>query len=165
MNTFRKSLLIGATVLSLGSSAFLANAQTTPIEKSTPDRAATGCHKGHAAKSPERMKEKIAKRQAELQDKLNLNASQQSAWNLHTAAITPSGTWKRPDRAAWQNLSAPERMEKQLAMMLEKQARMTSRLAATKTFYATLSPEQQKIFNDNSMRGQRHGHHHGHGKK
>jgi protein CpxP len=158
MNKFRKSLLIGATILSLGSSAFIANAQTAPAEQSPGDRATGGHHRHGGAKSPEQMKEKMAKRQAELRDKLNLNASQQSAWNLFTAAIMPSGDWKRPDRAEWQNLSAPERLEKQLAMLKEREARMTSVLAATKTFYATLTPEQQKIFNDNFMaRGHRHG--------
>jgi protein CpxP len=157
MNKFRKNLLIGATILSLGSGAFIANAQTTSTEPSGTNHAANGGHKWHGgAKSPERMKEKIAKRQAELRDKLNLNPSQQSTWNLFVAAITPSGPWQRPDRSAWQNLSAPERMEKQLAMMKEKEARMISRLAATKTFYATLTPEQQKIFNENFMRGHRH---------
>ena len=158
MNKFRKSLLIGATVLGLGSSAFIAQAQTAAVEKNGPDRASAGGHKWHGgAKSPERMKEKMAQRQAELRDKLNLSASQQSAWNLYVAAMTPTGNWQRPDRAEWQNLSVPERMEKQLAMMKEREARLSSRLAATKTFYATLSPEQQKIFNENSM----HGHHHG----
>jgi protein CpxP len=159
MNKFRKSLLIGATVLSLGSSAFIVNAQTTAAEQSGPDRAASGGHKWHGgAKSPEHMKEKMAKRQAELHDKLKLNASQEAEWNRYIAAITPTNMGKHPDRAEWQKLSAPERMEKQLAMMKEREARMASRLAATKTFYATLTPEQQKIFNENVMSGR---HHHG----
>jgi protein CpxP len=158
MNKFCKKLLIGATILGLGSSAFIANAQTNAGDRSGPERTSTGGHKWHGgAKSAEQMKEKMAKRQAELHDKLKLNASQESAWNLFTAAITPTGTGKRPDRAEWKNLSAPERMEKQLAMMKEREARMTSRLAATKTFYATLTPEQQKIFNENFMSGRRHG--------
>jgi protein CpxP len=158
MNKFRKSLLIGATALSVGSSAFIANAQTAPAEQNHGDRATGEHHRHGGAKSPEQMKEKMARRQAELRDKLNLNASQQSAWNLFAAAITPSGDWKRPDRAEWKNLSAPERLEKQLAMLKEREARMTSVLAATKTFYATLTPEQQKIFNENFMvRGHRHG--------
>lgn len=158
MNKFRKSLLIGATILSLGSSAFIANAQTASAEQSRGDRAANGHHRHGGAKSPEQMMERMAVRQAELRDKLNLNASQQSAWNLFTAAITPSGDWRRPNRAEWQNLSAPERLEKQLAMLKEREARMTSVLAATKTFYATLTPEQQKTFNENFMvRSHRHG--------
>jgi protein CpxP len=64
---------------------------------------------------------------------------------------------KRPDRAEWEKLSAPERMEKQLALMKEREARMADRLAATKAFYAQLTPEQQKIFNENFMTGRRHG--------
>ncbi|OGB27507.1 MAG: hypothetical protein A3I66_06375 [Burkholderiales bacterium RIFCSPLOWO2_02_FULL_57_36] len=157
MNKFRKTLLIGVTVLGLGSTAFITHAQTSPGER--PDRAAMGGHhKWHGgAKSPEQMKERIAKRQAELHDKLKLDASQESAWQAFTAATTPNDQWKRPDRAEWEKLSAPERMEKQLGMMKEREARMTSRLAATKTFYATLTPEQQKVFNESFMSGRRHG--------
>ena len=163
MNKFRKTLLIGATVLGLGSTAFITHAQPTPGER--PDRAAMGGHhKWHGgAKSPEQMKEKIAKHQAELRGKLQLNASQESAWNLYVTAITPAVPGQRPDRAGWENLSAPERMERQLAMMKEREARMTSRLAATKTFYATLTPEQQKIFDENVMSGHRHGKGYGRG--
>ncbi|MFD2270255.1 Spy/CpxP family protein refolding chaperone [Undibacterium arcticum] len=47
-----------------------------------------------------------------------------------------------------------------LAMMKEGEARMSQRLAAMKTFYAVLSPEQKKVFNDNFR--MMHGRHHGH---
>jgi hypothetical protein len=45
--------------------------------------------------------------------------------------------------------------------MKEGDAPMAANLAAIKTFYATLSPLQQQIFNDNvggGMGGRRHGH-------
>jgi protein CpxP len=157
MNKFRKNLLIGVTVLGLGSGAFIANAQTSAGQQGNPERAASGGHKAHdGMKSPERMKEKIAKRQAELHGKLQLNASQEAAWKEFAAAMTPTGFGKRPDRSEWQNLSALERMEKHLALMKEREARMAERLAATKAFYATLTPEQQKIFNESFMNGRRH---------
>lgn len=158
MTNFRTHFLTGAVAIALSSSAFVVNAQTSAGEHCTPDRSSTGAHHWHGgAKSPEQMKEKIAKRQAELHDKLNLSASQESAWNLFTSAMTPSGMRQHPDRAAWEKLSAPERMEKQLAMIKEKEARMTNRLAATKTFYAVLTPEQQKIFDENFMNRRHHG--------
>lgn len=159
MNRFHKCLLVGATALGLGSSALIAHAQTAAGQQSsTSERASAGGHKWHGGeKSPEQMKEMMAKRQAALHDKLKLNANQESAWNLFTASITPTHMGKRPDRAEWQNLSAPERMEKRLALMKEREAHMTSRLAATKTFYATLTAEQQKVFNENFMKGRRHG--------
>jgi len=159
MNNFRKNLLIGAAVFGLGSGAFIANAQPGPGGQGGPDRASMHGYRWHdGARSPERMKERIAQRQAELHDKLNLNAGQESAWQAFVAATVPNGQWKRPDRAEWDKLPAPERMEKQLALMKEREAHMAERLAATKAFYATLTPEQQKIFDENFMRGgRRHG--------
>jgi hypothetical protein len=63
-------------------------------------------------------------------------------------------------------MSAPERMERMMTMMKEREGHMATHLAAMKTFYATLSPLQQQIFNDNvgrGMRSHRHGHGRGHG--
>ena len=57
----------------------------------------------------------------------------------------------------WSNLTAPERMERRLEMMKGQRRKMTNHLAAVKTFYSVLTPEQQKIFNDNFGRG---GHRH-----
>lgn len=158
MKNFRKSLLIGATVLGLSSAAFMSNAQPAPGERGGPDRASMRGHHWHdGARSPERMKQRMAEHQSALHGKLNLTPGQEAAWQEFTAAMTPNDQRKRPDRAEWEKLSAPERMEKQLTLMKEGEARMASRLAATKTFYAILTPEQQKIFNENFLSGRRHG--------
>jgi Spy/CpxP family protein refolding chaperone len=61
----------------------------------------------------------------------------------------------RIDRAALQQMSAPERMEARIAMSKERISRQETHLTALKTFYATLTPEQQKVFDDN-MRGGEH---------
>lgn len=158
MIKFGKNLLIGVAVLGLGSAAFVTNAQTGAAEQSGHHHRAAGGHKWHGdKKTPEQIKERIAKRQTELHDKLKLNANQESAWKTYVASMAPAASGKRPDRAEWEKLSVPERMEKQLARMNEREARMTSRLAAIKTFYATLTPEQQKIFNENFHKRRYHG--------
>jgi Spy/CpxP family protein refolding chaperone len=156
MNSFKKSLLIGATVIGLGSVAFAAQGDPAPAKGT--ERSGGWMHKHDDAK----FKERMAKRQAALHDKLKLTANQEPAWQTFIAAVTPGERGKRPDRAEWDKLSAPERMERMLAKSKERQDRMASRLAATKTFYAVLSPEQQKIFNDNVGKGRHHGHHRGH---
>ncbi|MEI7995834.1 MAG: Spy/CpxP family protein refolding chaperone [Methylococcaceae bacterium] len=51
----------------------------------------------------------------------------------------------------------PDRMEKMLAFPQEHIARQELRLAATKTFYSTLTPEQRKIF-DKDFNFEHHGH-------
>lgn len=110
-------------------------------------------------------KDRIAARQAVLHDKLKLTGSQEAAWKTYIAAATPPARPGRPDRAEWEKMSAPDRMEKMMTMMKEREGHMATHLAAMKTFYATLSPLQQQIFNDNVGGGMRHhGHGRGHGR-
>jgi Spy/CpxP family protein refolding chaperone len=135
MKAFRTSLLIGLTAVALGAGAAHA-------EKS--DYGSWG-GRDHAH-SAERMKERMQKRAAELHDKLKLNASQESAWNAYVAKMTPAAMPARPDRAELDKLSAPERMDRMLERMKVREQRMSQRVAATKEFYATLTPEQQKVF-------------------
>jgi protein CpxP len=127
-------------------------------EQSAPDRGAMqGMH--HERQGGD-FKERIARRQAALHDKLKLTGNQEAAWKSYIAAATPPAPPARPDRAQWEKMSAPERMEKMMTMMKEREAPMAAHLAAMKTFYATLSPLQQQIFNDNvggGMGGHRHG--------
>jgi hypothetical protein len=159
-SSLRKSLLMGAAVLSLGGGAFAAQGDKAPDDQ----KGAQHGWASHRQFDPAKFKEHIAKRQAALHDKLKLTAAQEPAWASYTAAMTPPADMgKRPDRAEWAKLSAPERMEKMLGKMKEREARMTSHLSAMKTFYAALTPEQQKIFNDNVGAGHRHHEHHGRG--
>lgn len=156
MNKFRRGLLIGATVIGMSTAVFAAQGDKGGEGSG---HASMGEHSRHGdGKFGERMKEHMAKRQAELHDKLKLNANQEAGWKTFAAAMTPTDMGKRPDRAEWDKLSAPERMEKKLAMMKQGETRMTTRLAAMKTFYATLTPEQQKVFNESFAKGR--GHHH-----
>lgn len=154
MTTFRKRLLIGTTALALAAGSLAAYAGGPGCGPMGMGPASFGGH----GKSPERMKEYFEKRQSELHDKLKLNANQESAWNAYIGKIRPTDMPKRPDRAEIDKLSAPERMEKMLGFMKEGEKHMAEKLAATKEFYAVLTPEQQKIFNDEFSRGhRRHG--------
>lgn len=177
MTTFRKSLLIGVTALSLGAGSFAAYAASDATGGDVPSSGATsggaasgeqraggehhmaGEHHGgkhhmggrpmsaeDRAKFQERMKERMAKREAELRDKLKLTAAQEPAWKTFTEKMKPGNPPARPDRAEMEKLTAPERMEKALAMMKEREKRMTERVAAVKEFYVVLTPEQQKVF-------------------
>jgi Spy/CpxP family protein refolding chaperone len=68
---------------------------------------------------------------------------------------------KRPDRAEMDKLSTPERIDKMSSLhkehMAAMDAAMEKRGQATKTFYATLSPEQQKVFDAEFAKMGRHG--------
>jgi periplasmic protein CpxP/Spy len=125
---------------------------------------------GHdTAKMKERMADRHAKRQAELKAKLQITASQESAWTAFTASMVPPAGMQRPDRAEFEKLTTPQRIDKMRDLRAQHNAAMDKRADATKTFYAALTPEQQKVFDSNTMRGrggrghgeQGHGRHHG----
>lgn len=98
-----------------------------------------------------------------LKSALKLTASQEAAWTEWVGKVKGDRQgWeeKRKEHESWESLPAPDRMEKMLAFSKEHIAKQEAVLAATKTFYATLSPEQRQAFD----KGFRFGHHGGPGK-
>ena len=121
---------------------------------------------------PAKMQAWIAKRQTELKAKLKITTAQEGAWTGFTAAMQPSaGMRPRPtpeQRAEFDKLATPERIDKMRAMRTERMtdmnAQMDKRGDATKALYAALSPEQRKTFDAETMKMARHGgrgHHEG----
>ncbi len=159
MNTIRKSIIIGLAVLGLSGTTLAVQAQD-------------GRHATAAAKEQAQAKwsERAAARQQKLREHLKLTPSQDAAFATYMAAAKPAGFAGQHDRAAWKTLSAPARMEQQLAMARGHVAAMETRLSALNTFYAVLTPEQKKVFDEKSQRGWGgkkrghggHGGHHGH---
>ena len=91
------------------------------------------------------------KRLEALKADLKLNASQEAAWTEWAGKLKGDRQdWeeRRKNVESWASLPAPDRMEK-----ITKQE---ERLAATKTFYATLSPEQKLTF-DKGFNFEHHG--------
>lgn len=175
MRKFSKSIIIGMTVIGLGiGGSYSALAQIPPSDNAVKimqmqDQQGKQGNQDKQAKYEkrgERMQEYMAKRQTELHAKLKLSATQEPAWKAYTTSMTPptmeQRQAQRPDRAAMQNMPAPQRMEAMLERMKQNQTRMESHLAALKTFYATLTPEQQKTFDAEFGHGRGHrGHHRG----
>ena len=161
-HTVRKHLVIALSVLGMGAASLTVHAQQAPAGAPAATSNPKAMHDGqrmHRGNPAERM----AKYQARLHDKLKLTAAQEPAWATFTAANAPkkpNGDWKAK-REAFAKLSAPERMEQWIAMSKERIAGQESRLASLKTFYAVLTPEQQKVFDD-SVPGGKHGGMRGH---
>jgi protein CpxP len=153
MVTLRKQLLIGVTAFGLGLGSL---AVASPGEHMSGGR--------HGEHRTERMKEHMEKRATELRAKLNLNAEQQTAWDAYIAAMKPAQGERPapPSRDEMAKLSAPERMEQMHRMMQQGEQRMAARVAATCDFYAVLTPEQRKVFDENFHLGRGH---HGKGKR
>lgn len=118
---------------------------------------------------PARMQAWMAKRQAELKAKLKITPAQEGAWTSFTAAMQPPARTARPtpeQRAEFDKLTTPERIDKMRALRTQRMAEMATAMDkrgdATKTFYATLSPEQQKTFDAEHQKFGQHGGRGGH---
>jgi periplasmic protein CpxP/Spy len=99
-----------------------------------------------------RKQEHMTQRAADIKAKLKLTPEQEGAWNTYIAAMKPAATPKWPDRAEIDKLSTPERLDKMRELRKQRDAEMDKREDATRTFYATLTAEQKKIFDANTTR-------------
>ena len=153
MNPWMRTSLITASLLG----ALLGTAQAHPGPMDGPM---------HGPELSQKMRERMAERQtkhlAELKIKLQLDATQESAWKTFADAMQmpkdPAG-W--PDRTAMAKLSTPERIDQMQAMHARMEAEMKRRGDAAKTFYAGLNAEQKKTFDAETARhmGAGHGRH------
>ena len=107
-----------------------------------------------------------AARHAKLHDALKLTPAQQPVWQAFVASMTPplkgERAGQRLSKEQRSALTAPQRMERRIAMQKQRTARMEARLSALNSLYATLTPEQRKVF-DEQKRGRGGRHHGGHG--
>jgi protein CpxP len=114
-----------------------------------------------------------AQRMAALKDQLKLTAAQEPAWTAFTTSMQPGERTARLDRKDMDKLTTPERIDRMRALRAQHAAEADRRGEATKTFYAALTPEQQKTFDAQAHRGHRmggmkgdgegrEGRHHGH---
>jgi protein CpxP len=84
------------------------------------------------------------KRLAALKAKLQLTPAQEGAWQTFEQAHRPSAGAAPLDHEALAKLKTPERLE---AM----QTRMSRMAEATRAFYTQLTPEQQKVFDTETL--------------
>ncbi|WP_296923872.1 Spy/CpxP family protein refolding chaperone [Polaromonas sp.] len=123
---------------------------------------AGGHHSRHMERhDPAKMQEHRAKRQAELKAKLAISPAQEAAWSAWTAALQPQvrNGAQRPDHAAMraelEKLPTPQRIDRMNALRTQRMSEMNTAMAkrgdATKTFYAALNVDQQKVFDSQRM--------------
>jgi protein CpxP len=85
---------------------------------------------------------------------LKLTPEQEGAWKKLMDSEPSMAKAKSANSEDWSKLTTPERADKMLEHMKEHQARQTEHVAALKEFYAVLTPEQKKTF-DNFHSAQR----------
>jgi Spy/CpxP family protein refolding chaperone len=176
MKQVRKNLLVASLIATLGMAAF-AQMPSPPAggpgpagqERMGGPMAGRMGH-GDPAKMQARMGERHAKHMADLKVRLQISPAQESVWTAFAASMQPSARPKVDRdqfRAEMEKLTTPERIDKMQALKAQRDATMTQRANAVKTFYAALTPAQQKVFDLESLRhgrmGQRGGHHDGQG--
>jgi protein CpxP len=147
MNKSVKMILAGAAIVALSANAFARGGEDCGY----------GEHGGMMGMNPERMEKMHEQHLATLHDKLKLTAQQETAWKKFAAVNPMADKSVRPDPAEMDKLNAPQRMEKGLEHMKKMEAKMTEHLAALKEFYAVLTPEQQKIFDEKMPKFGDHG--------
>jgi protein CpxP len=140
-----------AGVLLAGGFASTSLAQQPPRPAMAPGGPDGGRQEGRRA-NPEAM---AARRAERLRDILQLRPEQEPALRAFLdARMPPGGRGERgADRQAMAQMTTPQRLEAQRARMTERLARLDQRIAATKRFYAQLSPAQQKAFDAIQSRG------------
>lgn len=106
----------------------------------------------------------FAKRHQQHMDKLKqslkLSADQSGAWTTFESAMQPPN-FERPDHNVVAKMTTPERLDFMTKMKAQHDAQMQKRLEATRTFYAALTPEQKKTFDQETgkfMQGHEHQH-------
>jgi hypothetical protein len=100
----------------------------------------------HHHRDPAEMRTHMAEH---LRSVLQLQPSQDGALNAFLDAMKPPARGgPRADRDPTQHLTTPERLDRMAQRMDAQRARMQVRIAATRKFYAQLTPPQQKAFDD-----------------
>lgn len=148
MTLFRTTLITATLLAGLSSLSF---AQSGP--------GAAGPGSEHMAKMHERMAQRHTQHLAELKTQLKLDKDQESAWATFAQSLqAPTSMPTRPDRAALEKLSTPERLDLMQKHRSQMDAQMQKHIDATKAFYMVLNPDQKKVFDAESAKFMHRGH-------
>jgi protein CpxP len=160
MKSIRTTLIASALMAGLTSFA-LAQSTSTPTDSP---------RVGRMEKMREHKAERHTQHLASLKSKLNLQAAQEPAWQSFTQSMQHGARMARPERASFEKMTTPERLDQMQAMKAERDAHMQQRAQATKTFYASLNADQKQVFDHETahmmkgsgMHAMRHQGGHGH---
>ena len=113
------------------------------------------------ARMQERQQKRMHQRMDQLKVQLKLAPAQEGAWTAFTQTMQPKMQPMRNQREEMAALTTPERIDRMRALRSERMAEADRRGEAAKTFYATLTPEQQKTFDAHTLRQHRKDGHRG----
>ena len=153
---FQRRFAATAILAALSLPVLAQQAPVAPPAASAQALARDGGHNRHERRHGD-MAQHQAKRMADLKGQLKLTADQEPAWTSFTTAMQPGERSARLDHKGMEKLTTPERIDRMRAMRAQHAAEADRRGEATKTFYAALTPEQQKTFDAKAHRGPRMG--------
>lgn len=114
-----------------------------------------GCESMHGDMDHAKWEAHRAEHLAALKLKLKLKPEQEAAWSAFATAsqagMRAMHEGKQAERDEFAKLTTPQRLDKMLAKADERRAQLAERAKAVKTFYAQLTPEQQGVFDAESM--------------
>ena len=105
----------------------------------------------------ERLQQMREHRMAALEALLQLRPDQEAAFAAFKAALTPPDGRRRETERPPGELTTPQMLERRAMREAEMKARMDRISSAILTFYAALSPEQQKAFDTIAREHRMHG--------
>lgn len=83
-----------------------------------------------------------------LLEALKLTTAQEAGWKKLLDAEHPQSRMAPGKVEDWSKLTTPERADRMLERTKEQQLQQTGHAMALKEFYATLTPEQKKVFDE-----------------
>ena len=107
---------------------------------------------GRMEKMREHKAERHTQHLAELKSKLNLQPTQESAWNNFTKSMQQPARMAKPEHASFEKMTTPERLDRMQAMKAQRDAQMQQRAEVTKTFYDSLNADQKQVFDQETAR-------------
>ncbi len=149
MKSMLKPLLIAGLLATAGITAFSQSQMGAGMGHDRMDKS------GHM--DPSRMQAHMDTKNAALKAKLKLTAAQEAGWATYIAAMKPPADMmaRQAQHTELAKLPTPERIDKMKTLHSQHMAEMTAAMdkqgEATKTFYATLTPEQKKTFDSAMM--------------
>lgn len=161
MTTQTPKRLLLASLIAAASTFALAQVPAVPATTAASQSQAPSAD--GAIKRHQRWAQRRAEHQAALKAQLKLTPEQDAAWNAYVSALQPANpdACHRLNRDELAKLRTPERIDRLQALSAERAQRTDQRFQAIKTFYAQLSPEQQQVYDQQSL----HGHAMGHAKR
>jgi len=119
-------------------------------------------HTGDRGGSFEHHGEWMERHHKKLLEALKLSPDQELAWKKFVASEGQMPAGRAAAKSEdWSKLTSPERADRALEMMKDRQTRIGEHIVALKEFYAVLTPEQKKTFDDFHVgpQGDKHGIH------